>query len=70
MSRDGTGRDHPDDEDDDHDHRMTVNLIAGIACLLLLGAGLFLMESLDRARKAEACLEAGRQNCPSIQRMR
>jgi hypothetical protein len=46
--------------------RTTVNLVAAILCLLLLGAGLFLVESMDRAKKAQNCLEAGRRNCAAL----
>ncbi|PSC02932.1 hypothetical protein SLNSH_21325 [Alsobacter soli] len=57
-------RDEPDEADDGR--RTTVNLVAAIVCLLLLGAGLFLVESMDRARKAQNCFEAGRRNCAAL----
>jgi hypothetical protein len=65
MRRRETRREAPEDEED-HDHRMTVNLVAGIFCLLLLGAGLFIVEALHRAGKAQACIEAGRRSCPAL----
>ncbi|MGO4734917.1 hypothetical protein AB4099_00115 [Bosea sp. 2KB_26] len=54
----------PPDEDDDW--RMTVNLLAIIATLLLLGAGIWLLLGLDRARKAQDCLSSTQRNCRQI----
>ncbi len=42
----------------DDDWKMTVNLLAVIAALLVLGAGVWLMFELDRARKAQDCLSS------------
>ena len=55
-----------EDDEDEHAHRMTVNLVAAIVCLVLFGAGLFIVEGLSRSNKALACLEAGRRTCPSL----
>jgi hypothetical protein len=52
--------------DPDDAQRITANLIAAIVCLVLLGAGLFVAESLHRASKAQDCLEAGRRNCAAV----
>ncbi|KFC67559.1 hypothetical protein FG93_03872 [Bosea sp. LC85] len=54
----------PPDEDDAW--RMTVNLLAIIATLLLLGAGIWLLFELDRARKAQDCLSSTQRNCRQI----
>jgi hypothetical protein len=43
---------------------MLANLLAMIACLLLIGAGLFVVEGLDQAWKIEKCWEAARRVCP------
>ncbi|WP_460449712.1 hypothetical protein [Alsobacter sp. SYSU BS001988] len=51
------------DTDPDEAQRTTANLIVAIVCLVLLGAGLFVVESLHRASKVQDCLEAGRRNC-------
>ncbi|MHB2168445.1 hypothetical protein [Alsobacter sp. R-9] len=51
------------DDEDEHDRRMTVNLLVMIVCLLLLGAGLFIVEALHRAGKVQTCFEAGRRTC-------
>lgn len=55
----------PPDEDDDW--RTTVNLLAVIVTLLLLGAGVWLLFELDRARKAQDCLSSTMRNCRQIQ---
>ncbi|MCP8938781.1 hypothetical protein NK718_09670 [Alsobacter sp. SYSU M60028] len=54
-----------EDVEAEHADRMTANLLAVIVCLLLIGAGLFLVEGLDRAAKVQACFEAGRRVCAS-----
>lgn len=54
----------PGDEDDDW--KMTVNLLAVIATLVLLGAGLWLLLELDRARKAQDCLSSTQRSCRQI----
>ena len=53
-------------DEDDHGWRMTINLIAGIVVLLLLGAGLWLADELARARRLDDCLAQGRRNCGPI----
>lgn len=55
-----------EDDENEHAHRMTVNLVAAIVCLVLFGVGLFVAEGLSRSNKAQACLEAGRRACPSL----
>lgn len=45
---------------------MTVNLLTVIATLLLLGAGLWLLLELDRAKKAQDCLSSTQRNCRQI----
>jgi hypothetical protein len=52
---------------DDDDWRTTVNLLAVIVTLLLLGAGVWLLFELDRARKAQDCLSSTMRNCRQIQ---
>lgn len=56
----------PRSDDEDQDWKMTVNLLAVIAVLLLLGAGLWLLLELDRARKAQDCLASTQRNCRQI----
>ncbi len=55
------------DDSDDHDWRMTVNLLAVIVVLLVLGAGVWLMFELNRAKKAQDCLASTFRSCRQIQ---
>jgi hypothetical protein len=50
----------------DDDWKMTVNLLAVIAALLVLGAGVWLIFELDRARKAQDCLSSTMRACRQI----
>jgi hypothetical protein len=50
-------------DDQDPDWKQTVNLLATIMALLLLGAGYFLMDGVHWTKKTWACYEAGRRTC-------
>ena len=55
------------DEEPDEQWRMTVNLLAIIAVLVMIGAGFWLMRELDAARKAQECLaSAARHQCRQL----
>ena len=56
---------HDDDEESDADRRKA-NIILLVAAVILIGGGLWLVNALIDARKAEECLEAGRHNCNPI----
>lgn len=46
---------------------MTVNLLAIIAVLVMIGTGFWLMRELDAARKAQECLaSAARHQCRQL----
>lgn len=51
----------------DDDWRTTVNLLGVIVVLLLLGAGVWLIFELDKAKKAQNCLSSGMNACRRIQ---
>ncbi len=53
----------PDPDDEDPDHRMTVNLLAIIMSLLILGAGFWLVFHLAEDKRVQDCLTAGFRNC-------
>ncbi len=46
--------------------RRTANLILLALFLVVVGIGVWLVLALDRARKADDCLSAGRRNCIPI----
>ena len=54
-----------DDEESDADRRRN-NLIFLVVAVLIAGGGLWLVNALIDARKAEECLESGRHNCDTI----
>ena len=56
-----------DDGADDYRHRMKVNAAAFVAVLLLIGAGLWLAETMAELRKHEDCVLSGRKNCTPIE---
>jgi hypothetical protein len=56
---------HDDEEESDADRRKA-NIILLVAAVILIGGGLWLVNALIDARKAEECLESGRRNCNPI----
>ncbi|SEG18455.1 hypothetical protein [Bosea lathyri] len=56
----------PPPQDNDEDWKTTVNLLGVIVVLVLLGAGIWLLLELDRARKAQDCLSSTMRNCRQI----
>ncbi|AZO76960.1 MULTISPECIES: hypothetical protein [unclassified Bosea (in: a-proteobacteria)] len=57
----------PPDNEPDEQWRMTVNLLAVIAVLVMVGAGFWLLRELNAAKKAQECLAtAARHQCRQI----
>jgi hypothetical protein len=56
----------PPPQDDDDDWKTTINLLGVIVVLVLLGAGVWLLLELDRARKAQDCLSSTMRHCRQI----
>jgi hypothetical protein len=55
-----------DEEETDADRRRT-NIIMLVIAAILVGGGIWLVNALIDARKAEECIESGRHNCNPIQ---
>ncbi|HLH91425.1 MAG TPA: hypothetical protein VKX28_23485 [Xanthobacteraceae bacterium] len=55
---------HDDEPESDADRRRANLIILAVVALLILG-GLWVVNALIDARKAEECLESGRRNCDS-----
>jgi len=55
-----------DDEETESERRRT-NIILLVGALLIVGAGIWLVNALVDARKAEECFESGRRNCAPIE---
>jgi hypothetical protein len=52
--------------DDDFSHRMITNLIAAVVIVVLVGCGLWLIDTMVQLRKKQDCLLSGRRNCAPI----
>lgn len=58
----------PDDEpESDADRRRANLIILAVVALLIIG-GLWVVNALIDARKAEECIESGRHNCDTLTR--
>jgi hypothetical protein len=55
-----------DDEEDDRDRRAT-NILLLCFGVLIIGAGIWLVDALIAARKADECMSAGRRNCAPVE---
>jgi hypothetical protein len=55
-----------DDEETDAERRRT-NIIMLVIAAVLIGCGIWLVNALIDARKAEECMESGRRNCNPIE---
>lgn len=58
---------HDDEPESDADRRRANLIILAIAVLLVVG-GVWVVNALIDARKAEECLESGRRNCDTLTR--
>jgi hypothetical protein len=55
----------PDHEESERERR-TTNIVLLVAGILIVGGGIWLVNALVDARKAEECFESGRRNCAPI----
>ena len=51
---------------DDYRHRMIVNLAAFVFVLLLIGAGLWIADTMAGMRKNQDCVLSGRRGCTPV----
>lgn len=58
---------HDDEPESDADRRRANLIILAVVGLLIVG-GLWVVNALIDARKAEECLESGRRNCDALTR--
>jgi hypothetical protein len=57
---------HDDEEESDADRRRANIISLAVVALLIVG-GIWLVNALIDARKAEECMESGRHNCNPIE---
>ncbi len=55
-----------DDEEETEAERRRANIIMLVVAALVVGGGIWLVNALIDARKAEECMESGRRNCNPI----
>jgi hypothetical protein len=53
--------------EDDYRHRMTMNLLALIVCLLLAASGVWLANKIAEMRKNQDCVLSGRIGCTHVE---
>ena len=53
-------------ESDDYRHRMTTNVIAFVFVIALIGAGLWLADTMASMRKNQDCVLSGRRGCTPV----
>ena len=56
----------PPDDEAERDRRAT-NIFLLVAAIVVIGAGVWLMDAMVDARKADECIAAGRRNCSPIE---
>ena len=59
-------RNESEPEEDARDRR-AANIFLLLAALIVIGAGVWLVDALLAARKADECMSAGRRNCSPIE---
>ena len=52
---------------DDYRHRMIVNVAAFLFVIALIGAGLWLADTMARMRKDQDCVLSGRRGCTPVE---
>jgi hypothetical protein len=53
--------------EDDYRHRMTMNALALVATVILVGAGVWLATTISEMVKTQDCYLSGRRNCAPIE---
>jgi hypothetical protein len=52
---------------DDYRHRMTVNILAFAFVIALIGAGVWLADTMAQMRKNQDCVLSGRSGCTTVE---
>ncbi len=68
MSRNDPPPQRRNDSHDESAHdRRAANIFLLVAALVIVGAGIWLVDAMLAARKADECMAAGRRNCAPIE---
>ena len=55
----------PEDANEERDRR-AANIFLLVAAVIFIGAGVWLVDAMITAKKADDCMSAGRRNCSPI----
>ena len=56
----------PKNDDEERDRRAANNFLL-VAAVVLIGAGVWLVDAMIKAKRADDCMSAGRRNCSPIE---
>ncbi len=54
------------EEHDDYRHRMVTNVAAFVFLIVLVGAGVWIADTMASNRKNQDCVMSGRRNCAAV----
>ncbi len=54
------------DSDNEAKDRRAANIFLAVAAIIVIGAGIWLVDAMIAARKADECIAAGRRNCTPL----
>ena len=54
------------DPGDDEENRTLNNIVLAVGFLILVGGGIWLVDAMLDARRADECLASGRRNCNPV----
>jgi hypothetical protein len=54
-------------ESDGEENRAVTNIVLVIGLLVLVGSGIWLVDAVLDARRADECMSSGRRNCSPLQ---
>jgi hypothetical protein len=57
---------HDSQDTDDYAHRMKMNALAVVALVVLIGGGIWIVDTMTQMRKNQDCALMGRRNCAGV----
>ena len=57
----------PPENDNEERDRRAANIFLLVAAVVLIGAGVWLVDAMIKAKRADDCMSAGRRNCSPIE---
>lgn len=61
-----SGQPSPDKRESEANDRRAANIFLLVAAAVLIGAGIWLVDAMIAAKKADDCMSSGRRNCAPI----